>query len=62
MVDDVFQYAYAKVRSRHSDQAWFNLTQREITSAIYAEIRNIDRARFADSEAGRISSMAVAAE
>ena len=45
MSDHVFQDAYARVRSRYSDQAWLNLAPREITDAIYREIRRIDSER-----------------
>lgn len=62
MIDDVFQRAYALVRSRHSDQAWFNLSQREITTEIYAEIRVLDRSQIPPSDANQTTSIAVAAE
>ena len=42
MKDQIFQDAYARVRGRHTDQAWFALSPREITDAIYREIRRID--------------------
>ena len=45
MSDEIFQVAYARVRGRLDDQAWFGLTPREITDAIYREIRAIDRER-----------------
>jgi hypothetical protein len=59
--DQVFQNAYARVRGRHDDQAWFALSPREITDSIYREIRNIDseRMRLAESVA---APMAIAAE
>ncbi len=34
--------AYERVRSRHSDYAWYALSPRAITEAIYREIRQID--------------------
>ncbi len=46
MSDDIFQEAYARVRSRHDDQAWFALSPREITDSIYREMRAIDRERL----------------
>lgn len=46
MSDQVFQDAYARVRGRHSDQAWFALSPREITDAIYREIRMLDGERM----------------
>jgi hypothetical protein len=61
MSDRVFQDAYARVRSRHTDQTWFALSPREITDSIYREIRVIDRERLTgDTEAGE--SPPVAAE
>ena len=57
MSDQVFQNAYARVRGRHDDQAWFALSPREITDSIYREIRDID------SERMRLAApMAIAAE
>jgi hypothetical protein len=49
MRDQIFQDAYARVRGRYTDQAWFALSPREITDAIYAEIRAIDQERLASS-------------
>ena len=34
MRDQIFQDAYARVRGRYTDQAWFALSPREITDAI----------------------------
>jgi hypothetical protein len=45
MTDGGFQEAYARVRSRYSDEAWLALNPREITEAIYGEIRLIDAER-----------------
>jgi hypothetical protein len=42
MSDKTFQIAYARVRGRHNDQAWFALSTREIADSIYREIRLID--------------------
>jgi hypothetical protein len=61
MSDQIFQNAYARVRGRHSDQAWFALTPREITDLIYREMRVIDRERLRCPEVDE-SRMAVAAE
>jgi hypothetical protein len=61
MKDQIFQDAYARVRSRHTDQAWFALSPREITDAIYLEIRAIDRERLTSPEADE-APVAVAAE
>ncbi len=61
MKDQIFQDAYARVRSRHTDQAWFALSPREITDAIYLEIRAIDRERLTSPDADE-GPVAVAAE
>ncbi len=61
MSDRIFQDAYARVRGRHSDQAWFALSPREITDSIYREIRLIDRERLANS-VGEPAVLPVAAE
>jgi hypothetical protein len=45
MNDGSFQEAYARVRSRYDDQAWIALTPRQITEAIYQEIRLLDAER-----------------
>lgn len=45
MSDGSFQEAYARVRSRYTDHAWIALTPRQITDAIYREIRQIDAER-----------------
>jgi hypothetical protein len=49
MSDQVFHEAYDRVRSRFSDQEWFSLTPRQITDAIYREIRLIDQERLPGS-------------
>ena len=61
MNDHTFQDAYARVRGRHDDMAWFALSPRQITDSIYREIRNIDRERLMNAEA-EFMPMAVAAE
>jgi len=61
MSDHTFQDAYARVRGRHDDQAWFALSQRQITDTIYREIRAIDRERLMQREAA-FAPMAIAAE
>jgi hypothetical protein len=60
MSDQVFQDAYARVRGRHSDRAWFALSPREITDFIYSEIRIIDSERLKTLETA--PAMAIAAE
>jgi hypothetical protein len=42
LTDPVFQQAYEAVRRSYSDEAWHALTPRQITEAIYLEIRRID--------------------
>lgn len=61
MNDLIFQDAYARVRGRHDDQAWFSLSPRQITDSIYREIRLIDRERLVRPEA-EVLPMAAAAE
>lgn len=61
MSEHTFQDAYARVRGRHDDQAWFTLSQRQITDSIYREIRALDRERLMHREAG-FAPMAMAAE
>ena len=45
MSDRVFEEAYARVRSRFSDDAWFAMPPRAVTDEIYREIRQIDAER-----------------
>jgi hypothetical protein len=61
MSDQTFQDAYARVRGRHSDQAWFALSPREITDSIYREIRVIDREHLTRTDADFVR-MPMAAE
>ena len=61
MSDHIFQDAYARVRCRHDDKAWFALSPRQITDAIYREIRAIDRERISRLEADFLP-LAIAAE
>ena len=61
MSDHIFQDAFARVRSRHDDQAWFALSPREITDSIYREIRIIDHERLMGAGSGA-NTMAEAAE
>ncbi len=42
MTDAVFQMAYETVRRSYAPDAWVALTPRQITDAIYREIRRID--------------------
>jgi hypothetical protein len=62
MPDTVFKEAYARVRASYSDDAWFRHTPREITNAIYAEIRAIDRERLARAANDSRAAVAIAAE
>jgi hypothetical protein len=52
MSDGSFQEAYARVRGRYSDQAWIALTPRQITEAIYQEMRQIDAERNQPTDRG----------
>jgi hypothetical protein len=61
MSDHIFQDAYARVRGRHDDQAWFALSPREITDSIYREIRTIDGERLQAAN-GDFAQPALAAE
>lgn len=38
-----FDAAYASARRTYSDQTWFSFTPAEQTSAIYQELRRLDR-------------------
>jgi hypothetical protein len=51
MSDQIVHDAYARVRSRYTDDAWFALPPRTITDAIYREMRQIDAERLRESEA-----------
>jgi len=48
MSDGIFQIAFERVRSRFSEEAWLALAPRQITDAIYGEIRAIDAERHAE--------------
>ena len=47
MSDQIFEEAYNRVRARFSDEAWYALSPRALTDAIYKEIREIDAERIA---------------
>lgn len=47
MSDALFQEAYARARNRFTEDAWLALHPRQITDAIYREIRQIDAERVA---------------
>ena len=47
MTDPVFQRAYELVRGSYSADGWAALTPRQITEAIYREIRRLDADRTA---------------
>jgi hypothetical protein len=49
MTDPVFQQAYLTVRRSCSDEEWAALTPRQITDAIYREIRRIDAGDAVDA-------------
>lgn len=46
MSDKIFEEAFARVRARYSEEQWLALSPRQITDAIYREIRQIDAARM----------------
>ena len=46
MSDTSFQEAYARVRARYTQDEWLALNPRQITDAIYREIRQIDAERL----------------
>ena len=46
MSDQIVHDAYARVRSRYTDEVWFALPPRTITDAIYREMRQIDAERL----------------
>lgn len=48
MTDPIFQMAYEAVRGRHTPETWTALTPRQITDAIYREIRAIDAQKSQD--------------
>lgn len=65
MSDPLFQEAYARARRRFTDSGWMSLSPREITEAIYGEIRQIDAERLAvrasidpDSQKGPLKAAA----
>ncbi len=54
MSDGIFQGAYKRVRSRHTEDGWLTLTPRQITEEIYSEIKEIDLQRAnAAQESGK---------
>ena len=50
MSDQIFQEAYERVRARHTQEEWLALSPRQITDAIYREIREIDAIRSKSRE------------
>jgi hypothetical protein len=61
MSDQIVHDAYARVRSRYTDEVWFALPPRSITDAIYREMRQIDAERLGESQTEkslRVSSAA----
>jgi len=61
MSDQIVHDAYARVRSRYTDEAWFALPPRTITDAIYQEMRQIDAERLCESEAAKSLTVSSAA-
>jgi hypothetical protein len=42
---ETFQVAYKRARARYTDEQWLALNPRQVTDAIYREIRLIDAER-----------------
>ena len=47
MSDQIVETAHGRVRSRYTNAAWYALSPRAITDAIYREIEQIDAERLA---------------
>jgi len=62
MSDLIFQDAYARVRSRYSNQDWVTLSPREVTTLIYQEMREIDLSRTTGATSETRRAVAIAAE
>jgi len=62
MSDLIFQDAYARVRSRYSNQDWVALSPREVTTLIYQEMREIDLSRTTGATSETRRAVAIAAE
>jgi hypothetical protein len=55
MSDPVFQQAFETVRNSWSNEAWSMLTPRQITEAIYREIRRIDAGTAREDAAAAVT-------
>jgi len=53
MSDQIFLDAYARVRNAYSEEAWLALDPRQITAAIYREIRLLDAERLRSQDIER---------
>ena len=62
MSDPVFQQAFATVRGSWSDDAWSSLTPRQITEAIYLEIRRIDAGTAREASLATVPATAASVE
>lgn len=51
MSNSVFQEAYRRVRARFNEEEWLGLHPRQITDAIYREIKVMDAERVGTSSA-----------
>lgn len=60
MTDPVFQQAYETVRASYTGDAWAALTPRQITEAIYREIRRLDARELAEAGPDRSAAAPVA--
>ena len=61
MTDPVFQQAYDTVRTSFTASVWATLTPRQITEAIYVEIRRIDAGLVKSGDAASSQPVARAA-
>jgi uncharacterized protein involved in type VI secretion and phage assembly len=62
MSDQIFTKAYTRVRSRHTNRTWQNLSTREITDEIYKEIQLLDLQFSTAEEKTDVEPMRLAAE
>lgn len=61
MSDQIVHDAYARVRSRYTDEVWFALPPRTITDAIYREMRQIDAERLSELQTEKTLTVSSAA-
>jgi hypothetical protein len=56
MTDPVFQKAYEVVRASFTPSGWAALTPRQITDAIYREIRRLDAGQQAERSLAEVEA------